>query len=173
MLANLKVVNVVRSGNAGTDITARVRAKMLSAIDEQISSVQHAIEKKPFNTTRKVGGEERARRFRPWWFRGAGFFYTSLRYGAAQLELPGGGKAIEAGPRIEDLLKTYEHAKAAINAGELDDIILAAAAKRGRARGDKPVQQAPVQAPTSPASAPSKPAQGAGISGSARARNRG
>jgi hypothetical protein len=159
MLALLKMSDVVR-GTTGSDEATRVRAKLVAAIEEQMASVQAAVEKQPFRATRKVGGEVRERRFRPWWFRGAGFYYTTINYGSSPMQLPG-GKSIEAGPKLEDLLETYRHAIAAVNAGELDSVALAAAAMRGRKGKGK--------GPEGDAEAPQEP-QG---TAAARARRRG
>ena len=131
MLSKLKMVDVVRSAANGDEPAARVRAKLVAAVQEQKASVNAAIKKEPFKATRKVGGEERERRFRPWWFRGAGFYYTTVNYGTSPLQLPG-GKSIEAGPKLEDLITVYQLIENSVLAGELDSVLLAAAAKRGR-----------------------------------------
>ena len=74
-----------------------------------------------------------------------------------------GGHSIEAGPRLDDLLAAYDHVVAAVEAGELDQIILEAAAKRGRkSKGGTD--------PEAPAQAPAKPARGTGVSGGSRGR---
>jgi hypothetical protein len=52
---------------------------------EQKASVQAAIEKKPFAATRKVGGEMRELRFRPWYFKFIGLWLTSINYGTSPL----------------------------------------------------------------------------------------
>ena len=103
----------------------------MAAIAEQKASVEAAIKREPFTATRRVGGETRERRFRPWYFKAAGLWFTTVNYGTSPLPLPG-GHSIEAGPRLDDLLAAYEHVAAAVEAGELDQLILAAAAKRGR-----------------------------------------
>ena len=160
MLAQLKFSKVTRTATGSA--AERARAKIVAAIAEQKASVEAAIKREPFTATRRVGGETRERRFRPWYFKAAGQWFTTVNYGTSPLPLPG-GHSIEAGPRLDDLLAAYDHVVAAVEAGELDQLLLAAAAKRGR----KNKGQA---APETPEQAHAKPAHGAATSGSGRGR---
>ena len=89
----------------------------------------------------------------------------TVNYGTSLLPLPG-GHSIEAGPRLDDLLGAYDHVVAAVEAGELDQLILAAAAKRGRKNQGSTDPEAPAQAPA-------KPVRGTGMSGSVKEGRRG
>ena len=160
MLAQLKFSKMKRPATGSA--ADRARAKIAAAIAEQRASVEAAIKREPFTATRRVGGETRERRFRPWYFKAAGLWFTTVNYGTSPLPLPG-SHSIEAGPRLDDLLGTYDHVVAAVEAGELDQLILAAAAKRGR----KNKGQA---APETPAEATAKLAQGAATSTAGRGR---
>lgn len=160
MLARLKFSNMKRAATGSA--AERGRAKIVAAIAEQRASVEAAIKREPFTATRRVGGETRERRFRPWYFKAAGLWFTTVNYGTSPLPLPG-GHSIEAGPRLDDLLAAYDHVVAAVEAGELDQVILEAAARRGRkSKGGTD--------PEAPAQAPAKPARGTGMSGSVRGR---
>ncbi|MDO9711032.1 hypothetical protein [Paracraurococcus lichenis] len=145
MLSKLKIVDVARS-TAASDAAMRVRAKLVAALQEQKASVQAAIDGTRFTATRKVGGETRERRFRPWWFKNGNVYLTSVQYGTSPLPLPG-GRSVEAGSTKEDLLTTYDLLVEAVQQGELDEVLLTAAARRGRkgketpAEGNSTVQQ--------------------------------
>ena len=161
MLAQLKFSDVKRTTSGG-NATDRARAKIVAAIAEQRASVEAAIKREPFTATRRVGGEMRERRFRPWYFKAAGLWFTTVNYGTSPLPLPG-GNSIEAGPRLDGLLAAYDHVVAAVEAGELDQVILEAAARRGR-------KSKGAADPEVPAQAPAKPARGTGVSGGVRGR---
>ena len=160
MLAQLKFSKMKRAATGSA--TDRARAKIVAAIAEQKASVEAAIKREPFTATRRVGGETRERRFRPWYFKAAGLWFTTVNYGTSPLPLPG-GHSIEAGPRLDDLLAAYEHVAAAVEAGELDQLILAAAAKRGRKNKGQAALETPAQAPA-------KPSRGTGASGGVQGR---
>lgn len=173
MLAALKFSNVTKpnGGPNGGDATARVRAKIVGAINEQKASVVAAQKRETFVVTRRVKGGTAERKFRPWYFKAIGMWFTTINYGSSPLQLPG-GHSIEAGPTFDDLLKTYDAVIAAVEAGELDEILLKASGKRGKKKGQA-AQTAPAAAPHGAQSAPAAPPKGAAVSGSARARNRG
>jgi hypothetical protein len=66
------------------------------------------------------------KRIRPWWFVAEnGKVCLSVKYGSRVMELAKGKSAVEvAGP--QELIKTLEALKAAVDAGELDAVIDAA-----------------------------------------------
>ena len=70
MLAQLKFSKMKRAATGSA--TDRARAKIVATIAEQRASVEAAIKREPFTATRRVGGETRERRFRPWYFKAAG-----------------------------------------------------------------------------------------------------
>lgn len=66
------------------------------------------------------------RRIRPWWWvNEAGKVCVSVRYGSKVLELSRGKTAVEV-PSAQDLVRTLEALKAAVESGELDHQIEAA-----------------------------------------------
>lgn len=74
---------------------------------------------------------EMQKRVRPWWFVSSeGKVCVNVRYGAKLIELAKGKTAVEVAT-AEDLIKTLEVIKAAVEAGELDgQIELASGAVR-------------------------------------------
>jgi hypothetical protein len=79
---------------------------------------------KKFKTVKDVDGSskniEMQKRVRPWWFVSAdGKVCVNVRYGAKLIELAKGKTAVEVAT-AEDLIKTLEVIKAAVEAGELD-----------------------------------------------------
>ena len=85
---------------------------------------------KKFKTVKDIDGSskniEMQKRVRPWWFVSAeGKVCLNVRYGAKLIELAKGKTAVEVAT-AEDLIKTLEVIKAAVEAGELDTQIEAA-----------------------------------------------
>ena len=85
---------------------------------------------KKFKTVKDIDGSskniEMQKRVRPWWFVATeGKVCVNVRYGAKLIELAKGKTAVEVAT-AEDLIKTLEVIKAAVEAGELDTQIEAA-----------------------------------------------
>ena len=79
---------------------------------------------KKFKTVKDIEGSRRSveieRQVRPWWFVSAeGKVCLNIRYGAKLIELAKGKSAIEIA-NADDLIKTLELVKSAVDAGELD-----------------------------------------------------
>lgn len=79
---------------------------------------------KRFKTVKDYDGSSKSielqKRVRPWWFvADAGKVCLNVRYGAKLIELAKGKTAIEVSS-AEDLIKTLEIIKVAVEAGELD-----------------------------------------------------
>lgn len=79
---------------------------------------------KKFKTVKDVDGSRKnieiQKRVRPWWFVAAeGKVCVNVRYGAKLIELAKGKTAVEVAT-AEDLIKTLEVIKTAVEAGELD-----------------------------------------------------
>jgi len=85
---------------------------------------------KQFKTVKDIEGSRRSveiqKQVRPWWFVSAdGKVCLNIRYGAKLVELAKGKTAIEIA-NADDLIKTLELVKSAVDAGELDNQIEAA-----------------------------------------------
>ena len=85
---------------------------------------------KKFKTVKDADGSSKSielqKRVRPWWFLASdGKVCVNVRYGAKLIELAKGKTAVEVA-NAEDLIKTLELIKAAVEAGELDTQIEAA-----------------------------------------------
>lgn len=79
---------------------------------------------KRFKTVKDYDGSSKSielqKRVRPWWFvADAGKVCVNVRYGAKLIELAKGKTAVEVSS-AEDLIKTLEIIKVAVEAGELD-----------------------------------------------------
>lgn len=131
-LSTLKFVSVAKAPSSVVDPTARVRSKFMAALNEQKASVQAAIDGTEFKPSKKAGGDqERQRRFSMWWFRSGAVYYTNLKYGTSVLTI-NGGTSIECGKELKDVLKVYEVVDTAAKAGELDEVLMTTAEKRGK-----------------------------------------
>ena len=115
------------------------RAKLLGYLAEQKALAEAEIGNMPFNATKKVTRTDEAgnkvrvdlpRNVRRGWFTDAsGKMFFQLRYGSKPVELAKGMNAVE----VEDLISlpdTIGSIIDAINAGELDPQLMAAAAER-------------------------------------------
>ncbi len=146
LLAKLKVSNVKRTASGpGADAAQRARSKLIAAAHEQKQSVEAALKNEPFKVTRKVGGETKDRRFRPWWFKQGKTYYSELRYGTSALVI-NNGTAIEAGDKLDDLIGVYDLVIEAVGHGELDEQLVQAAAQRGKRGAAKQADEAPAPA---------------------------
>ena len=133
-LTSLKLVSAKKPTNIPPVVLRR--NKLSAKLWEQIELARGQTTGKPFvvikNRTikdsetglRKV--VEVPKRLRPWWWIGeSGKVCVSVRYGSKVLELSKGKSAVEvASP--EDLIKTLETVRSAVEAGDLDAQIEAA-----------------------------------------------
>ena len=131
-LSGLKVSNVEKTvGAAGKDKAFVARSKFVEALRLQVEAVDAAINKQEYSPTKTVKGVTKPRRFTPWFFKAVGVYYTYAKYGTGFLTI-NGGKSIEAGDKLTDLLSVYAALKNAADAGELDELLTKAASERGR-----------------------------------------
>ena len=117
---------------------AQRRNKLCKKLWEQIQLAQAHLEGKEFTTTRfrtvtDQDGLRRSielpKRVRAWWWNGDnGKIALNVRYGAKVVELAKGKSTIEVAAQT-DLIPTLELIKRAVEAGELDAQIEAAALK--------------------------------------------
>ncbi|WP_424133852.1 hypothetical protein [Roseomonas chloroacetimidivorans] len=147
ILSTLKLSNARRTADAN-DPAQKARQNVLKALTEQRAAVEAAIKGEKFQAKRGKGEKAVDKKFRAWWFKQGNVFHTEVRYGVAALDLGQGNTSIECGPKLEDVLSTFDVIRQAVEAGELDKPLAAASAKRGR-KGSK-------QAPAEPASTPAK-----------------
>ena len=134
-LANLKLVTATRAVQLSPNMLRR--AKMSSRIAEQIEMAQAKLDGKLYapmkqrKMTDAETGEIKtvsvAKRVKEWWFATEnGKLCVSLRYGAKVVEIAKGKTAVELASDKE-LVATLDQLRQAVNAGELDTQIEAAA----------------------------------------------
>jgi hypothetical protein len=133
-LTSLKLTNAKKPQNMPPIVIRR--NKLSAKLWEQIELAKGQVSGKPFVVikNRAVRDAETGlrrtvevpKRLRPWWWMSeTGKVCVSIRYGSNVLELAKGKAAVEvANP--EDLIKTLETVRAAVEAGELDAQIEAA-----------------------------------------------
>jgi len=125
-----------------TSPEARIRRKMLDAIDIQIAAAdaqangETYIRRAPRWITDPESGERVRKdvpvRFRRWWWSDdTGNLMLDVRYGNRRIELKPGKPTIEVGS-ADNLLPTLQAVREAIVAGELDTLLMAAKKERGR-----------------------------------------
>lgn len=137
MLSNLKFTSIAKTASAtGGSAADRARSKFLASLGEQIISIETIHRGEAYTAQRKVGGQMKSKRFMAWYFLQAGTYYTQLRYGTAVLSIDG-HNAIEAGKTRDELLAVYAQVKEAALAGELDAVLVKAAAQRQRKKDGK------------------------------------
>ena len=148
ILAGIQFVNKVRSEEKPQQNPIdRARAKMVEALKEQMEAAQCMLEKRPYEKRRprKITNEngetetkEMRVRFKPWyWMDLDGSAYIQLKYGSQTLAKDGMALVARAG-RLEDIPTTLNKIVAAVEKGEFDAVLLAAAQKAGqRMRKDK------------------------------------
>lgn len=136
---SLKTLKLAAAVAAATDPMQRGRAKLLSYLGDQKSLAMAEMEGRTFAPSRTVrrkndAGEmvrvEQPRHVRRGWFRGAdGNLYFQLRYGSKPLAL---GKDVNAVAvdEVGNIPGVVDTLVEAVNAGELDQQITAAAAER-------------------------------------------
>ena len=114
------------------------RNKLSNKLWEQIQLAKSQITGQPFVVTRFRSVKdpesglrkqiEMPKRIRPWWFvTESGKVCVSIRYGSWTLELAKGKPSVEVA-NAQDLIKTLETIKSAVEAGELDAQIETASA---------------------------------------------
>ena len=126
-LNNLKLVNAKKPTSIPPILQRRY--KLSNKVWEQIELAKAqkdggTFTVKKFKTIKDYDGSrktiEHQKRVRPWWFvADAGKVCLNIRYGAKLIELAKGKTAIEIASG-EDLIKTLEMIKIAVEAGELD-----------------------------------------------------
>lgn len=106
------------------------RQKLIANIEEQIELVNLEISGKPLKLDRKRGHQVISVRPRIWWTTDAeGVVYTQIRYNKTPIDLVGKGTSVFAGT-LKKLPAVYRTVIRATKAGELDQSIEAAAAKK-------------------------------------------
>lgn len=135
-LSTLKLTAAQRPGKLSA--VQQRRSKLIGRIDEQIALAKSTISGKPYAGVRlrMVADEsgvkrqvESAKRVKAWWFNAeSGKLALCVRYGARVLELSKGKWAVEVGSTTE-LVGTLEIVRSAVEGGELDAAIEAAASK--------------------------------------------
>ncbi len=140
MLETLNFTDKTRS--AGTSPEARLRRKLLAAIDLQISAAQAEANGEEFvrqamrwttdkDTGEKVRQEVPIRMRRWWWNDDTGKVMLEIRYGNKPLELQPGKPTIEIGEQ-DNLLPVLSTLRQGIVAGELDKLLMDAKKARPR-----------------------------------------
>jgi len=125
-----------------TSPEARIRRKMLDAIDIQIAAAEAQangatyIRRAPRWITDPESGERVRKdvpvRFRRWWWSDdTGNVMLDVRYGNRRIELKPGKPTIEVGS-ADNLLRTIQAVREAVAAGELDTLLMAVKKERGR-----------------------------------------
>lgn len=136
-LTGLKLVAAKKASQASPEVTRR--AKLGKQLAQQIELAQALASGSVYAPSRTVSikdeltGERRivnrVKRVKQWWFiADTGRVCLQVRYGARVLELAKGKNSIEVGSG-DELIKVLEVVKKAVEVGELDSAIDAAAAK--------------------------------------------
>lgn len=119
--------------SVATDPKARLRAKLLERLDEQIGAAQAAARNEIFTVQRRrwivseTTGEKELRevpvRVRPWWWKDEmGTVLLTLRYGNKPLSIKEGKTSIQIGT-ADNLVDVLETVRSAVGKGELDDVL--------------------------------------------------
>lgn len=140
VIKNLKLTDIKRS-NMIASPQARLRHKLLSAIEEQTAVLKADMAGEPFTkravrslvdpqTGERIRKEVPVRVRRWFWVDGTtGKAFVQIRYGNRSLELAKGKATIEAA-NTDELLKVMDQLWSAVADGELDDVLQKAAADR-------------------------------------------
>ena len=143
ILSKLNLTDMTRSKMIASP-EARLRHKMLEALEEQIAAANADKNGETFvkRASRFVTDQETGERvkrdvpvqFRRWWWTDAsnGKTYIQLRYGNKPLDLAKGKPTIEL-KNVDDLVPTLEQIHKAVADGEIDTILISA--KKERAKG--------------------------------------
>ena len=135
-LSTLKLVAVKKPTHMPAIVIRR--NKLSSKLWEQIQLAKSQVDGTPFVVTkyksmidRETGLRkqvEMPKRIKPWWFQSEqGKVCVSVRYGSWTIELAKGKPSVEVA-NAQDLIKTLETIKSAVEAGELDTQIETASA---------------------------------------------
>jgi hypothetical protein len=137
VLAQLKLSNV--KTRAGISPVQMRRDKLIARIDEQIALASAMAEGHTFAPSRtrivknKETGEsrtvEQVKRVKAWWWQGPKGLLLQVKYGNRTLMLGKGQNAVEVSSK-GDLVAALAVVRQAVDAGELDSQIEAAAQKR-------------------------------------------
>jgi hypothetical protein len=139
ILQKLKLSERTRAEQRGAP-EVRVRQKMVDAINEQITAAEAELNGQHFmkrglrylqdaNTGERVKREVPLR-FRKWWWQTPdGAVMLDVRYGNRRLEIKPKKAAIEVGGK-DNLIPTLNTLKDAVEAGELDQVLMAAREER-------------------------------------------
>jgi hypothetical protein len=130
ILKNLTAAEPIVRG-VGIDPKITLRAKMFEVLTDQLQSIKLTLEGKKFEKTRtskKRGGEEVTKqvRFRPCYGKNAyGDFVYELKFGNKPCVLPQiKSHVIKCGKELGDVQKIISQLVEALNAGELDAILV-------------------------------------------------
>ena len=135
-LSTLKLVAVKKPSHMPAIVIRR--NKLSSKLWEQIQLAKSQVDGTPFVVTkyksmidRETGLRkqvEMPKRIKPWWFQSEqGKVCVSVKYGSWTIELAKGKPSVEVAS-AQDLIKTLETIKTAVEAGELDTQIETASA---------------------------------------------
>jgi len=135
-LSSLKLVAVKKPSHMPAIVIRR--NKLSSKLWEQIQLAKSQLEGTPFvvmkyrsMVDRETGLRKQVelpKRIKPWWFQSEqGKVCVSVRYGSWTIELAKGKPSVEVA-NAQDLIKTLETIKSAVEAGELDAQIETASA---------------------------------------------
>ena len=135
-LSTLKLVAVKKPSHMPAIVIRR--NKLSSKLWEQIQLAKSQLEGTPFvvmkyrsMVDRETGLRKQVelpKRIKPWWFQSEqGKVCVSVRYGSWTIELAKGKPSVEVAS-AQDLIKTLETIKSAVEAGELDTQIETASA---------------------------------------------
>ncbi|MBT5526457.1 MAG: hypothetical protein HOK21_20410 [Rhodospirillaceae bacterium] len=142
ILSKLNLTDMTRSKMIASP-EARLRHKLLSALEEQIAAATADKNNEPYvkRASRFVTDQETGERvkrdvpvqFRRWWWTDASNSktYIQLRYGNRPLDLAKDKPTIEL-KSVDDLVATFEQIHKAVADGELDTVLMAA--KKDRAK---------------------------------------
>jgi capsid portal protein len=135
LLKSLKLVHYEHSTHRNPRLHRR--HKLLAKLAEQIELAQDSAYQ-PTKTQFVADAEgnmqqvQRSKRIRRWWnVKADGTVQLTIRYGSKPLELAKGKNAVEIASEAE-LVGTLEQIRAAVEQGELDELIEAQAAWRNR-----------------------------------------
>ena len=145
ILSKLNLTDMTRSKMIASP-EARLRHKMLEALEDQIAAANADKSGEPFvkRVSRFVTDQETGERvkrdvpvqLRRWWWTDAsnGKTYIQLRYGNKPLDLAKDKPTIEL-KNVDELVPTLEQIHKAVADGEIDTVLIAA--KKDRAKGFK------------------------------------
>jgi hypothetical protein len=110
------------------------RAKLITAIEQQISYIKAEAAGKPTTTTVKRSGQDVTRKAKVWYWKNGNQIVAQIMYGTVALKLNKEGNTAFSVKSLKELESTYKAAQTAIKAGELDPIITETAAQISASR---------------------------------------